>query len=211
MPGSVRHPIFARLLDWSSPRMEGEVGPLRDELLAELAGRVVEVGAGNGLSFPHYPPAVDAVIAIEPEPYLRAKATEAAIAATVPVEVRDGVADALPLEDASVDAAVVSLVVCSVPDPTSAISELRRVLRPGGEIRFLEHVGAAGARKARLQRSLDRSGLWPSLAGGCHCGRDTVGALEAAGLRIDRVRTLSVGPSWSHTNPHVLGRALVPE
>ena len=210
MAGTVRHPIFARLMDWTSPRMEGEVGPLRDELLAGLAGRVVEVGAGNGLSFAHYPPAVDAVLAIEPEPYLRAKASEAADTATAPVEVRDGVADALPLDDASVDAAVMSMVLCSVPDLASAISELRRVLRPGGEVRFLEHVRAAGARKATLQRSLDRLRVWPALAGGCHCGRDTVGALEAAGLRIERVRTLSIGPSWSHTNPHVLGRALAP-
>lgn len=208
MAGRVRHPIFARLLNWTAPRMEHEVGPLRDELLAGLAGRVVEVGAGNGLSFAHYPSTVSAVVAVEPEPYLRAKAGEAAVAATVPVEMRDGVADALPLEDASVDAAVLSLVLCSVPDTAGAISELRRVLRPGGEVRFFEHVRAARPGKARLQRSLDRSRLWPALAGGCHCGRDTVGALEAAGLRIDRVRTLSVGPAWSHTNPHVLGRAL---
>ena len=210
MTGSVRHPIFARLLHRTSASTEREVGPLRDELLAGLAGRVVEVGAGNGIGFSHYPRTVESVIAIEPEPYLRAKAGARAAAAAVPVDVRDGVAEALPLEDASVDAAVVSLVLCSVRDPHVAIAELRRVLRPGGEIRVFEHVRASRPAKARLQRALDRSGVWPLLAGGCHCGRDTVAELEHGGMRVERVRTLSVGPSWAHTNPHVLGRALAP-
>src|SRR5918994_4793739 len=187
MTETVSHPIFARVLDRTCPAMEREVGPLRDELLAGLGGRVVEVGAGKGASFARYPPAVETVIAVEPEPYLRAKAGENARAAKLPVEVHDAFAGALPLEDASVDAGVVSEVLCSVPDPAAAIGELRRVVRPGGEIRFLEHVRSGGARKARVQRSLD-AWLWPRLAGGCHCGRDTVAALEAAGLRIESMR-----------------------
>jgi ubiquinone/menaquinone biosynthesis C-methylase UbiE len=191
--------------------MEREVGPYRDEMLAGLSGRVVDVGAGNGANFTHYPQAVDEVIAVEPEAYLRARATETAAAATVPVQVRDGLADDLPLEDASVDAAVVSSVLCTVPDPGRAVAELRRVLKPGGEVRFIEHVRAAEARKARVQRALDRSRLWPLLAGGCHCGRDTVATLEAAGLQIEQIRSFDLGPSWLHTNPHVLGRARAPQ
>jgi ubiquinone/menaquinone biosynthesis C-methylase UbiE len=105
----------------------------------------------------------------------------------------------------------VSLVLCAVPDPGRAAAELRRVLRPGGEVRFLEHVRAANPRKARLQRSLDRSGLWPRLAGGCHCGRDTVVTLQAAGLRIEQIRSFDLGPSWLHTNPYVLGLARAPQ
>jgi ubiquinone/menaquinone biosynthesis C-methylase UbiE len=206
----VRHPIFARVLERTSERMEPELAPLRRELVAGLGGRVVEVGAGNGISFGYYPESVDMVIAVEPEPYLREKAAEKAAAAPVAIEVRDGVADALPLEDASVDAAVVSQVLCTVPDVGAALAELRRVLKPGGEVRFLEHVRSDRPGKARLQRWIDGARIQPTFAGGCHCGRDIVGALEADGLRIEQMRTVSVGPAWLHTNPHVLGRAAYP-
>jgi SAM-dependent methyltransferase len=211
MTSTVRHPIFARAFDRVSPLMEREVGPRRDELLAGLSGRVVEIGAGNGANFAHYPPTVRELIAVEPEPYLRDRAAETAAAAPVPVHVRDGVANVLPLGDGSVDAAVVSIVLCSVPDPGRAAAELRRVLKPGGELRFLEHVRAANPLKARLQCSLDRPRLWPRVAGGCHCARDTVAALEAAGLRIEQIRSFDLGPSWLHTNPYVLGRARAPQ
>jgi ubiquinone/menaquinone biosynthesis C-methylase UbiE len=207
----VRHPIFARFFDRLSRLMERDVGEHRDELLAGLSGRVVEVGAGNGMNFRHYPATVDEVVALEPEAYLRGKAEEAARAAPVRVSVRDGAADPLPLEDASFDAAIASLVLCTVPDPARALAELRRVLKPGGELRFMEHVRSDRARKARLQDRLDRWGIWPRVGGGCHCGRDAVGAIEAAGLRIERVRSLDVGPSWMVTNPHVLGAARAPE
>ncbi|HET6547980.1 MAG TPA: class I SAM-dependent methyltransferase [Solirubrobacter sp.] len=204
---AVRHPIFARVFHRVSPSMEKEVGRHRDELLAGLTGRVVEVGAGNGMSFAHYPPSVTEVVALEPESYLRAKAEEAARDARVPVSVRDGVADPLPFEAGEFDAAVASLVLCSVPDQLRALAELRRVVRPGGELRFFEHVRAESPRKARVQAGLDRSGLWPLMGGGCHCARDTVASIEAAGFAVERIRTLAVGPAWSHTNPHVLGLA----
>jgi ubiquinone/menaquinone biosynthesis C-methylase UbiE len=100
-------------------------------------------------------------------------------------------------------------VLCSVADSGRAIEEIRRVLKPDGQVRFLEHVRSGDPRKARLQRTLDRSQLWPRLAGGCHCGRDTVAALESAGLRIEQLRSFDVGQSWMHTNPHVLGHARV--
>ncbi len=204
----VRHPLFARFFDRLSRAMEKEVGRYRDELLSGLSGRVVEVGAGNGINFSHYPATVDEVIAIEPEPYLRARAEEAAKAAPIRVSVRPGVADALELEDGTVDAAVASLVLCSVPDQQRALTEIRRVTRPGGELRFLEHVRASGERKVRFQRGADRSGIWPLMAGGCHCARDTVGAIRGAGFEVVQVRDLDVGPSWNITNPHVLGRAI---
>jgi ubiquinone/menaquinone biosynthesis C-methylase UbiE len=203
-----KHPLFARFFDRLSRAMEKEVGRFREELLSGLSGRVLEVGAGNGINFSHYPATVEEVIAIEPEPYLRGKAEEAAIAAPIPVTVRSGVADALELEDASVDAAVASLVLCSVPDQGSALAELRRAIRPGGELRFLEHVRAAGARKARVQNAADRSGIWPLVGGGCHCARDTVAAIRTAGFEVVQTRDLDVGPSWNITNPHVLGSAV---
>lgn len=210
MAAEVRHPVFARCFDRLSHLMEKEVAAHRDELLAGLSGRVVEMGAGNGIGFPHYPATVEEVVALEPEPYLRAKALEAARRAPVSVSVRDGVADALPLEDGAFDAAVASLVLCTVPGASGALAELRRVLRPGGELRFMEHVRADRSPKASLQRSLDRSGIWPCLGGGCHCARDTVGTIEAAGFRIERMRRFDLGPSWLVTNPHVLGFARAP-
>ena len=207
MTGTVRHPIFARAFDRVTPLMEREIGPRRDELLVGLSGRIIEIGAGNGANFAHYPPIVDEVIAIEPEPYLRERAARAARAAPVPVHLHDGVAEHLPLDDDAVDGAVVSIVLCTVSDPRHALAELRRVLKPGGELRFLEHVRSHDARKARLQRTLDRPRLWPRLAGGCHCGRDTVAALEAEGLPVEKIRSFNIGPSWMHTNPYVLGVA----
>src|SRR6184192_3710117 len=109
-------------------------------MLEGLAGRVLEVGAGNGLNFVHYPDTVTEVVAIEPEPFLRARAEEAANLTTVPIRVVDGVAGRLPVDDQSMDAAVASLVLCSVPDQAAALAELRRVIRPGGQLRFYEHV-----------------------------------------------------------------------
>ena len=136
----IRHPIFARFFDRLSRLMEREVGEHRRELLAGLSGRVVEIGAGNGMNFQHYPAGVEEVVALEPEAYLRDKAEQAARGAPVRVTVRDGLADALPLEDGDFDGAIACLVLCTVPDPGRALGELRRVLNPGGELRFLEHV-----------------------------------------------------------------------
>jgi SAM-dependent methyltransferase len=206
----VRHPIFARVFARIGPVMGRGGARHRDELLAGLSGRIVEIGAGSGMSFPHYPATVDEVVALEPEAYLRAKAVDAARGAPVPVSVRGGVADALPLETGAFDAGVASLVLCTVPDPARALAELRRVLRPGSELRFLEHVRSDRPLKAGLQARLDRWGVWPRVGGGCHCARDTVGAIEAAGFRIERMRRFDFGPSWDPTNPRVLGLARAP-
>jgi ubiquinone/menaquinone biosynthesis C-methylase UbiE len=204
----VRHPLFARFFDRFSGLMEKEIGRWRDELLADLRGRVIEVGAGNGINFRHYPASVQEVVAVEPEPYLRAKAEHAAQTAPVRVSVLPGLADALEFEDDSFDGAVASLVLCSVPDQAKAIAELRRVLKPDGELRFLEHVRSDRSGKARLQLALDRTRLWPTVAGGCRCSRDTVNAIRAAGFRVAQERNIDVGPAWSHTNPHVIGVAV---
>ena len=136
--GEVRHPVFARFFHRLSRVMEREVGEHREELLAGLSGRILEVGAGNGMNFRRYPATtVKEVVALEPEAYLRERAEQAAGDAPVQVSVRDGAAEALPVQDASFDAAVASLVLCTVPDPPRALAELRRVLRPGGELRFM--------------------------------------------------------------------------
>lgn len=205
-----RHPIFARFFDRLSRSMEREVGVHRDRLLAGLSGRVLEVGAGNGVSFGHYPPTVEQVVALEPEPFLREKAEQAAGQAPVAVRVVDGVAARLPFESSTFDAAVASLVLCSVQEPDLALAELRRVLKDGGELRFLEHVRADDAAKARFQLLLDRFRIWPLIGGGCHCSRRTTDAIAAAGFHVLEVQALDVGPSWWVTNPHVRGAARAP-
>ena len=180
----------------------------RRRLLAGLAGTVVELGAGHGLNFPHYPTTVTEVIAIEPEPTLRARATQAAAGAPVPVRVLAGLADELPLEDASIDAAVASLVLCSVPDQDRALAELRRVLRPGGELRFYEHVIPNCQPKRLLLQALDHSGLWPRIAGGCHPARDTTATIERAGFEIQTLERIMFSASRLEPSiPYILGSA----
>ena len=207
MSDQVRHPIFARLYARMSPKAEGRgVAEHRRETLAHLRGRVLELGAGNGLNFPHYPTSVAAVVAVEPEAYLRGRAHEAAHGAPVPVAVVDAVADRLPFPDEGFDAAVASLVLCSVPDQADALAELRRVLRPGGELRFYEHVRPNNPRTAAIWQRADDWNLYPRIAGGCHAARDTEGAIRAAGFEIERCRRFNFkgGPV---TAPHIIGLA----
>jgi ubiquinone/menaquinone biosynthesis C-methylase UbiE len=204
----VHHPIFARVYSVLSQAMEqGGMAEYRQAMLAGVSGAVIEVGAGNGLNFQHYPPAVTNVVAVEPEPHLRRTAHAAAERAPVPVEVVDGLADRLPVEADSADAVVVSLVLCSVPDQDAALREIHRVLRPGGQLRFLEHVRAERPGMVRVQRLLDAT-IWPHLLGGCHTGRDTTAAIERAGFAIERIDRFRFPDGRTPTAQHILGAAV---
>ncbi|MER5178459.1 class I SAM-dependent methyltransferase [Streptomyces sp. NPDC002896] len=207
----VHHPLFARFYAKLSVAAEASVGPRRDELLAGLSGRVIEIGAGNGLNFARYPRTVSEVVAIEPERVLRQLAMTAARRAELPVDVVPGAAEALPVKSEAYDAAVVSLVLCSVRDVPRALAEIRRVLRPGGELRFFEHGRGGGRAMAVTQRALDRT-VWPMLFGGCHVGRDTIGALRDAGFELGPYRRVLVpdkGPRLP-SSYCVLGTAIRP-
>lgn len=208
MVTDVHHPVFARVYEPLSRLMERELSDHRRRLVAGLSGTVVEVGAGNGLNFRHYPSGVDRVVAVEPDAHLRRLAEDRAAAASVDVEVVDGVAEDLPVADGSVDAAVVSLVLCSVHDQAAALAEIARVLRPGGTLRFFEHLAAETAGLARVQQALDAS-VWPLLAGGCHTARHTVSAIETAGFDLVEVERMRVpdGRVPLPTSPHVIGVA----
>lgn len=203
----VRHPLFARFLDSTTAwRDDREHRHLRQRLLAGLRGRVIEVGAGSGRTFPHYPTSVTELIAVEPEPYLRSRAELAASVAAIEIKVIDGVADCVPIEDGYADAAVACGVLCSVPDVPAALAEVRRVLRPGGELRFLEHVRATGAIRARYQDLA--SVIWPRLMGGCHPNRDTRAAIEETGFQIESVGYfLHPRATPSVLGPRILGTA----
>ena len=203
-------PRFARMYLKASRNAEQRgATEHRRRLLDGLSRTVLELGAGHGLNFPHYPTGVSDVIAIEPEPTLRAAASQAAAAAPVPIRVLAGVADELPLEDESVDAAVVSLVLCSVPDQDRALSELRRVLRPHGELRFYEHVIPNCQPRRLLLKAADHSGLWPRIAGGCHPARDhrrrdRAQRIRRAGQRSDHARRIplrAVDPAHPRDGP----------
>ena len=204
------HPIFARVYAKVSVRMDrAGAAEHRHALVEGLHGRVIEIGAGNGLMFAHYPPAVTEVLAVEPEPRLRAAAHTAARSAPVPVRVVDGLADALPAGTGEFDAAVTALVLCTVPDQRTALTEVRRVLRPGGQLRFLEHVRAEQPGALRRAQKIADATLWPLLFGGCHAGRDTRAAITAAGFTLDQAYQFRFPPSGptSPASPHVRGTA----
>jgi ubiquinone/menaquinone biosynthesis C-methylase UbiE len=206
MSEAVDHPLFARFAAFVAAREGDEDVDLRKETLAGLTGRVIEIGSGSGPNFAHYPETVSEVVSVEPEQHLRAIAEEEARRSARPIRVIDAVADKLPFEDGSFDAAVAVLVLCSVPSQATALEELRRVVRPGGELRFYEHVIGTSRRLSALQRSLA-----PGLAkvfGGCRADRDTGLAIEEAGFRIERnrrflIRTLNEVPAA----PRILGVA----
>lgn len=205
MPAPRPRPVFARLYERAAPQMDRQgAADHRRRLLAGLTGHVVEVGAGGGANFAHYPAGVGTVLALEPEPYLRERARQRATDAPVAVEVVDATAEAVPAADGSADAVVASLVLCSVADQAVALREMHRVLRPGGQLRFYEHVAAPTRRGRAAQRVVDVA--WPLFAGGCHTGRDTLAAIRAAGFVVEAVEEVALG-IVSPASPHVLGRA----
>ncbi len=199
-----RHPIFARVFVLIERAARAETAPSREETLAPATGRVIEVGCGHGENFGRYPAAVTEVVAVEPEPYLRGKAQAAAAEAGVPIRVVEGVAESLPAGDGDFDTAVASLVLCSVPDQAVALAEMRRVLKPGGQLLFYEHVVAEDPRRRRLQRRL--APIWRRLGGGCNLDRDTASAVAAAGFEIEHLRRFDV-PRGGPVAPHVIGVA----
>jgi ubiquinone/menaquinone biosynthesis C-methylase UbiE len=211
VPRAANHPVFSRVYPHIARAGEkGGAGEHRRALLAGLQGRVIEVGAGHGLNFACYPADVSEVVAVEPEPRLRELARRAAERVAVKVNVIDGSAEALPAGDGEFDAAVASLVLCSVPDQDFALREIHRVLHGGAELRFYEHVVAHDPRAALVQRVLDAT-IYPFLSGGCHCARDTGAAIGRAGFEIEREERIAFKPSpLVPAIPHILGAARRP-
>ena len=175
---------FARFLQRREQRHpDQKARELRRQVLTGLQGSVLEVGSGDGRSFEHYPPGVERVLAVAPDGVARAAAAERARDAAVPIEVVAGTAENLPAADGEFDTAVLMGVLCSVPDPAAALHELRRILKPGGELRFWEHVRSRSAVFRALQRAIDKL-FWTRALGGCETTRDTARALAAAGFEI---------------------------
>ncbi|MGZ4661436.1 MAG: class I SAM-dependent methyltransferase [Arthrobacter sp.] len=202
-----RDSSFGRSFARMGPRMDARGAAEHRRRLVEAAyGVVVEIGAGYGATFPFYPSSVTGVLALEPDPTLRGLARAAASKAPVPVTVQDGVAEALPAADASVDVVVCSLVLCSVADQAAALAEVVRVLRPGGVLLFYEHVRSAHRVLGAAEDLL--TPLWSRVAGGCHPNRDTAAVIAGAGLTVAGLERF--GFSALPGNPrlaHVLGVA----
>jgi ubiquinone/menaquinone biosynthesis C-methylase UbiE len=202
----VGHPIFAALYDPVGASAERRwMGGRRRRLLAGARGAVLEIGGGTGANLAHYRD-VDRVTIAEPDPFMRNKIDPKLEDARVPVEVSAAGAEALPFPDGSFDTVVSTLVLCTVPDQEAALDEVRRVLRPGGRLLFIEHVRAAGS-AARWQDRLEP--LWRRLLGGCHPNRDTVAAIEEAGFEIETFESFYPPDPLSGLMPHVQGSATV--
>ena len=210
MERETRHPSFGKSFARVGPRMDARgAAEHRRRLLEAAHGAVLEIGAGYGATFGFYPAAVTGVLALEPDPTLRALARAAAARAPVPVTVQDGVAESLPVADASVDVVVSSLVLCSVADQGVALAEAVRVLRPGGLLLFYEHVRSSNPVLGAVEDLV--TPLWSRVAGGCHPNRNTPDVIAEAGLKVQGLERF--GFSVLPGNPrlaHVLGAARKP-
>ncbi len=205
----VSNPLFARVWTVMAAHETDELTRLRRENLAGLTGRVLEIGAGTGTNFAHYPQSVTEVVAVEPEPGLLAHARKAAAAAPVPVHVSGETAETVP--DLGVfDAAVCSLVLCTVDDPETVLVQLLSRLRPGGELRYMEHVAGIGWRSG-VQRAADAT-VWPRLFGGCHTHRHTERTIAGAGFTVATARRQWALPRWVPlpVGEFAVGRAVKP-
>lgn len=183
------HPRFAAFYEWltklsSCRRM---IDPLREKVVSQACGIVLEIGAGNGLNFPFYAPdRCERVEAVEPDPAMQRYARARLKQARVPISLTSASVEALPFDDQTFDSVVVTLVFCSVADPFQGFREIQRVLKPGGMLLLLEHVRAQGKVAARTQDALVP--VTTRLFGNCHWNRDTAQLLKNAGFQITRQR-----------------------
>jgi ubiquinone/menaquinone biosynthesis C-methylase UbiE len=200
------HPIFASLYDRMNAAADREwQGERRSRLLSDARGEVLEIGGGTGANLPHYRD-VERLVIAEPDPFMRKKLMPKVTRSDLPVELSDAGAQDLPFDDASFDVVVSTLVLCTVPEQQSALAEIRRILRPGGRLLFMEHVRATGHAARWQDRLLP---IWKRLFAGCHPNRDTLAEIEAADFKIKRLERFDPPVPFSSFAPHVQGEAVV--
>jgi ubiquinone/menaquinone biosynthesis C-methylase UbiE len=161
--------------------------PYRERVIGAASGRILEIGIGSGLNLPFYRPSAQRVIGLEPSPHLLAMTRERRHRAAAPVDLLEGSAEAIPLDTASIDTVVTSWTLCSIPDVARALAEMRRVLRPGGRLLFVEHGRAPDPGVRWWQDRLTPAWAW--LSGGCHLNRAIGDLIGGAGFRVERVDT----------------------
>lgn len=211
MSDTVDNPFFARLWTVMSTHETDAIRQLRRENLAGLSGRVLEVGAGTGTNFEFYPDTVTEVVAVEPERRLAEHAQRAAAVARVPVTVSTATVEQFMASgNEPFDAVVCSLVLCSIEDPETVLRQLHSLMRPGGELRYLEHIASADGR-GRLQRIADAT-VWPRLFGNCHTHRHTEQSIAGAGFDVAGSRREWTMPRWVPlpVSEFAIGRAVKP-
>jgi len=170
------------------------LAPFRQRVVRQAHGRVLEVGIGSGLNLPFYDRGADWVCGIDPSPELLGLARKRIREAGVATRLVRGSSEALPLEDQSVDTVVVTFALCTIPDVARALAEMRRTVKPDGELLFVEHGRAPEPRVANWQDRL--TPLWRRVAGGCHLNRDVGELIRTAGFRLEQVRTGYLG-TWT--------------
>jgi ubiquinone/menaquinone biosynthesis C-methylase UbiE len=161
--------------------------PYRERVVSAAEGRVLEIGVGSGLNFGFYRPGVHEILALEPDPKLLHMAGAKTGAVPQPVSLIEGSAEAIPLDDTSIDTAVTTWTLCTIPDALRALEEVRRVLRPGGRLLFVEHGLAPEWNVQRWQHRL--TPLWSKISGGCHLDRPIADLIASAGFRIETLDT----------------------
>lgn len=182
----------------------------REQLLQDVTGVVLEVGAGTGATLPLYPSTITRLVLAEPDPHMMHRLErKSGIRGAAHIELSEASLDALPMPDASFDAVVSSLVLCSVRDARGALNEIFRVLKPGGRLLFLEHV-AADSHSARFAWQRRIEPLWKRVAGNCHLTRDTEGAIRTAGFHIERIERESMRRAIPFLRPCIRGAARKP-
>jgi ubiquinone/menaquinone biosynthesis C-methylase UbiE len=177
----------------------------RREVLSAARGRTIDIGAGTGANLGLFPEGIAQIVMAEPDPHRSRRLRDKIAATGSDVELVEAGAERLPFEDDSFDTAVFTLVLCTVPDPKAALDEAVRVLKPGGQLLFVEHVRAADVGLARWQDRLERP--WKFFADGCRCNRDTVANIEASPLEVEQVERGELPRSLPLVKPLVWGRA----
>ena len=183
----------------------GGFGTMRHELVRDALGATIEIGAGTGGNLAHYPPDLERLVLVEPDRRMLRRLRARAGAMRPDADVVEASADRLPFPDESFDTAVVTFVLCTVPDPATALAEIRRVLRPGGRLLLAEHVRSDDPKLARRQHRQRR--FYNLVVAGCNPHRDTLTTVQAAGFTVDEIRSGEIPKAPAVERPLIIGAA----